>query len=220
MIVVPGIYTILFMLLLTAGYREELKRYYMLFKFLNSLGFIGTAVWAVTISGDWQYFFLLLPGLICCLAGDVLLAAKGNKHVKICFLAGLISFLTGHIVFLYAFYQYSPFQWSDLIFPVIMMAGTYLLTRLPDMDMQGATIPVLIYAFFVSMLMAKAISMAGAYSAAPRYTMLMSGTILFWFSDALILFIIFYKRKYKWSRFINLFTYYYGMFLIAASISF
>ena len=80
------------------GYRPG--RY--LFKPLAALAFIWLALsLGATASayGCW-----LLAGLVCCMAGDLLLMPDNER----CFLAGLVAFLCGHLLYAAAFLQLPP----------------------------------------------------------------------------------------------------------------
>ena len=60
-----------------------------------------------------RYYHFLLAGLILCLAGDVFLALPQKKM----FLYGLFSFLSGHIIYIFAFYLWQkPVRISGLCY--------------------------------------------------------------------------------------------------------
>ena len=56
--------------------------------------------------------------------------------------------------------------------------------------------------------------------AQPWCFLVLAGAALFWVSDLLILFLYFYPGKHPAVHVANLLTYYYAMFLIAASLAF
>ena len=70
-----------------------------LFKPLASMCFVTLALQAGALES--HYGVLLLGGLILCLIGDALLIASGDKA----FVAGLSSFLIGHLLYAVAFLQ-------------------------------------------------------------------------------------------------------------------
>lgn len=73
-----------------------------LFKPLAALAFIWLALTlgaTASAYGCW-----LLAGLVCCAAGDVLLMPDNER----CFLAGLVAFLCGHLLYAIAFLQLPP----------------------------------------------------------------------------------------------------------------
>jgi uncharacterized membrane protein YhhN len=70
-----------------------------LFKPLAALAFIWLALSlgaTASVYGCW-----LLAGLACCMAGDLLLMPDNER----CFLAGLVAFLCGHLLYAVAFLQ-------------------------------------------------------------------------------------------------------------------
>lgn len=70
-----------------------------LFKPLASLCFIALGLQAGALDSDFGRW--LLAGLVLCMAGDVFLIASNDKA----FLAGLVSFLLGHLLYGVAFLQ-------------------------------------------------------------------------------------------------------------------
>ncbi|MFT4767519.1 MAG: putative membrane protein YhhN [Glaciecola sp.] len=80
-----------------------------LFKPLASLCFVALALQAGALEST--YGLLLLSGLILCLFGDVLLIPANDNT----FIAGLSSFLLGHLLFALAFLQLPPKQSAMLI---------------------------------------------------------------------------------------------------------
>lgn len=78
-----------------AGHRTG--RY--LFKPLAALAFIWLALALGALTSTYGCW--LLGGLLCCLAGDLLLMPDSDR----CFLAGLIAFLCGHLLYAVAFWQ-------------------------------------------------------------------------------------------------------------------
>ncbi len=69
------------------------------FKPLASACFIGVALHGGALDSDFGRW--LLAGLVLCMAGDVFLIARQDKA----FLAGLASFLLGHLLYVVAFLQ-------------------------------------------------------------------------------------------------------------------
>ena len=78
---------------------------------------------------------------------------------------------------------------------------------------------VVLYAAFVSALLGKGLQLAFGI-AQPWCFLVLAGAALFWVSDLLILFLYFYPVKHPAVHVANLLTYYYAMFLIAASLAF
>ncbi len=102
-----------------------------LFKPLASLCFIALALQAGALDSDYGRW--LLAGLVLCLGGDVFLIPQGQKT----FLAGLTSFLLGHLLYAIAFLQL-PLNLSAMLvgaLPVALLAVfslRWLWPHLPD----------------------------------------------------------------------------------------
>lgn len=77
------------------GYRPG--RY--LCKPLAALAFVWLALALGALSSTYGWW--LLGGLLCCLAGDLLLMPDSER----CFLAGLVAFLCGHLLYAVAFWH-------------------------------------------------------------------------------------------------------------------
>lgn len=106
------------------GYRPG--RY--LFKPLAALAFIWLAL-ALGATGS-VYGSWLLGGLVCCMVGDLLLMPDNER----CFLAGLIAFLCGHLLYVVAFLQlpHNPAGLAAAFIPclaLLIIAGRWLLPR-------------------------------------------------------------------------------------------
>lgn len=87
-----------------------------LFKPLASLCFVALALKAGALESS--YGLLLLGGLALCLFGDVLLIPSSDKT----FIAGLGSFLFGHLLYALAFLQL-PFNSSALLVSLLPVAA-------------------------------------------------------------------------------------------------
>jgi uncharacterized membrane protein YhhN len=120
-----------------------------LFKPLASLCFVLLALQAGALES--VYGRILLIGLLLCMAGDVLLIPSNDRS----FLAGLSSFLLGHLAYAAAFFQL-PWRASALLaslLPVAVLAVLsvrWLWPQLPD----RMRLPVVAYiAVICSMLL-------------------------------------------------------------------
>lgn len=190
------------------------SRYYILFKALNSLTFIGIAVYASVISNHVSILYILLPGLIGCFIGDVILATHYENH----FLHGLITFLLANLCFIWFFSHYKGLTIEEFLLPVFSMILLTVLSYLPHMDYGKLAIPVRIYTFVIAWVAAKSIVV---YLAMPStmFFSCMIGFLLYLLSDLILLFYKFYECSYKNQlKFINLFCYYSGLLMIAYSL--
>ncbi len=73
-----------------------------LFKPLAAFAFIWLALSLGATASEYGCW--LLAGLVCCMAGDLLLMPDNER----CFLAGLVAFLCGHLLYAVAFLQLPP----------------------------------------------------------------------------------------------------------------
>lgn len=124
----------------TLASEARMPRAEWLFKPLASACFIALAVSAG--AADSHYGRLLLIGLMLCMAGDVALIARSDKA----FIAGLSSFLLGHLLYAAAFLQL-PLNLGAMLLglpPVIALAAFSLRWLWPHLP-GGMQLPVLAY---------------------------------------------------------------------------
>jgi len=159
------------------------------------------------------YFLPLILGLVLCLGGDVCLALPGKRF----FLAGLVSFLLGHVLYLIAFFRLSsPGAWTlysaipcALLSTAVFM---YLRPRLGNM-----LLPVLAYVLVITLMVVGAFTVMGdeSYALRGRLTVV-AGASLFYLSDLFVARDRFIMREFT-NRLVGLPLYYAGQFLLAFS---
>lgn len=213
------LYTLFFTALIVTSYKKPFKKYYTLIKFLTSFLFIVIATYGMFISKNTDFYFNMLPPLLMCLLGDVLLGLSNDKKSKNLFLSGLFSFLTAHILFILGFNSINSLSLCDFILPLLIVLITFKLCNIKKMNVQNMRYYILIYSFFVSLLFFKSVNLVFV-TTSMKTLLLCVGSFLFFISDTIILFLYFYEHKHHLTCFFNLLTYYYGMFLIALSISY
>ena len=86
-------------------------RGYLPEKTLCSLCFVAVAAVCAALGSRPEAFWRLLPALLCCVAGDVVLALYNKLHRPGLFLAGLGAFLAGHSLFVWGLCQLQPMGW-------------------------------------------------------------------------------------------------------------
>lgn len=214
--ILAGLYTLAFGFLMVTLLCEAWKKYYTLGKTINSLAFILVAIYAGNHGNHQEALLITLPAFVLCLGGDVLLGIFNQVKKKGFFLAGLLVFLAGHIAFIYSFSQLQPLSLGDFIFPVVGVLLCLWMVNLKNVDTGRLKVEVLIYSFFVSLFLSKAVHLAIELQNI-RGLMLALGAFLFLASDIILLFLNFYQKRYLSLHVLNLITYYYGIFLIAAS---
>ena len=161
-----------------------------------------------------RYFYLLLVGLVFCLMGDVCLALPQKKM----FLLGLVSFLIGHIFYIFGFFSVthtSAWTWVGSLAVLIVSGTVYLWLRPHLAEMK---IPVVIYIIVISIMISGACSLLGhPHLAQSGRVMAFVGAVSFYFSDVFVARDRFLKKEFL-NRFIGLPMYYTGQFLLAFSV--
>ena len=160
-----------------------------------------------------KFSILLLVGLFFAMLGDILL--------EINFIVGAIFFAIGHIFYFISFCWLERFKWTDLIFSfVIFIPSVLVITLYPHFDFGGVVMEVLcvFYALVISLMVGKAVSTYIAKKSLYRL-IIMIGTILFFFSDLMLLFNVFSSVSSAFGV-LCLATYYPAEFLLAFSILF
>lgn len=188
--------------------------YFIYFKTLTSLGFVLTAIYCAYISHTTHILVILLPGLIGCMIGDILLATQ----IKHQFLYGLTAFLLSNLYFLFYLYHFQSFQIQELFVPIISMIILIALGYLPHMNYKKYKKPIMLYTFLITWATSKSIFCYLSFQNTMfLYTML--GFVLYCLSDFILLFHRFYETSYHSKlRLLNLLTYYLGLFFIAYSL--
>ncbi len=165
-----------------------------------------------------EAFWRLLPALLCCVAGDVVLALYNHLRQPGLFLAGLGTFLVGHALFVWGLCRLQPMGWPVPLAAVLGAGAAAALSGMPRMQTGRMRPWVVLYAAFVSALLGKGLQLAFGM-AQPWCFLVLAGAALFWISDLLILFLYFYPSRHPAVHIANLLTYYYAMFLIAVSLA-
>ena len=188
-------------------------------KTLCSLGFLALAACSALAGQRPLAFWQMLPALLCCLAGDVILALYNRSRRIPLFMAGLLSFLAGHFLFLWGLSRVRPMDWTTAAAALGGAVGVWALSRLPVLEM-GRTLPwTMIYGAAVSALVGKAFRLMVSLGE-PWCLWVLGGAALFWVSDLLILFLYFWPGRHPRIHAANLLTYYGGMALLAFSLAF
>jgi uncharacterized membrane protein YhhN len=180
--------------------------------FLSAL-FIATA-----LSGphaDPAYFNLILAGLILCMAGDIFLIFFSSKKL---FLAGLVSFLAGHILYTFAFFSLAGpgrGRWIVIASVLAVSLGTFLWLR-PHLGKMLA--PVFAYVAIITAMVIGAAALADTETVRfPGRALAFSGALLFYVSDIFVA-----RQRFVTHNFLNravgLPLYFAGQFMIAFSI--
>lgn len=179
-------------------------RHHIYTKGLCSFGFILTAY----LSHQTKLFLLILPGLLAFMIGDILLCKKNL------FKYGLDAFLIGDIACLFFYYHFQPFTYIELFVPVVSMILLEIVTYSKDIDYKTE---ITSYIFALVWLTTKSILTAITLNTL-NFKMMALGFILYLLSNVLL---VFYKKNnHQILGLLNIFFYYFGIFLTAYSFSF
>jgi uncharacterized membrane protein YhhN len=164
---------------------------------------------------DPAYFGLILAGLICCLAGDVCLIFFFSRPL---FLAGLVSFLAGHVLYAIAFFWKAPPGVSTWIVAVCLAAVSGAVFAWLRPHLGKMRIPVIAYLVIITAMAVGAASLLKDEQAgAPGRSLAFAGAVLFYVSDIFVARHRFVAKAYV-NRLVGLPLYYAAQFLIAFSI--
>ena len=160
-----------------------------------------------SVYGGW-----LLAGLLCCMAGDLLLMAEDER----CFLAGLVAFLCGHLLYAVAFLQLPP-NFAGLAasaLPALVMlvfVTRWLLPRVPAQ----MKLPVAVYSLVITAMLLS----AGLSAGLPAAQLIISGAWGFAISDLAVA-----RRQFvhpsRWNGLWGTPLYFLAQMLLASSIAF
>ena len=132
---------------------------------------------------DIKYFKLFLAALLLSWMGDVLLQMKGL------FIAGLLSFLLAHVVYIVYFLKIQPqkkglLQWQPLIgIPVLVYIFIFLYLLYPFLD--ALKMPVTVYGITIGIMLLMAINTKRKLNDNAS-TLFFNGALQFVISDSLL----------------------------------
>lgn len=160
-------------LLLIAEYRRSAIGKWAT-KPVASLGFVMTAIVGGALEST--YGQIMLAGLVLSMAGDLLLIPKGRAT----FLAGLVSFLLGHIAYVAAFAVRGVAPLPAAVTGAVLLAIGLVMAKifLPRMD-ADMRVPVFVYGLVITTMVALAV---GTVVGVGRPQILI-GAVLFYLSD-------------------------------------
>ncbi len=160
------------------------------------------------------FYGLILLGLVFCLGGDVFLALPQKKM----FLLGLVSFLIGHVFYVFAFIKVAGlngFAAIGTLLTIGVSAGVYKWLK-PHLGTMK--IPVIFYIVVISGMMCGAWAILGETDLARQGRLLVFiGALSFYVSDLFVARDRFLKDEFL-NRLIGLPLYYAGQFMLAFSV--
>lgn len=212
-------YTIPFSIMIYTILNPKYKKYYVVTKTLCSFTFISLSLFTVLLNSNESLALHWFPAFLFCLLGDIALGFYQMNKKQLYFMMGLSAFLIGHILFVYAFSKVAPLNWKIFIFPPFAVLTSMLLLKLPGMKTGKLKPAIYVYTFFISLLFASSIVLL--WNNQDIHTLLIAiGATLFLISDAILLFLYFYKTPTIHLHILNLLSYYYGMFFLTISLLF
>lgn len=149
------------------------------------IGLVNLIYALCTKSKNLKFSITMFVGLVLAMAGDIVL----NVH----FIGGAILFALGHIVFFIAYSCISKFKWSDIIIGICLFVPSLIvLVAVPILDFGGALMQAvcIIYALIICLMVGKAIANLVKERNVTNIIILI-GSILFFFSDLMLLFDVF-----------------------------
>lgn len=158
-----------------------------------------------------KFCYILLIGLIFAMLGDIFLNIE--------FIIGAILFAIGHVFFFISYCTIEKFKWSDLLYSVVIFVPSVLLITLaPFFEFDGLKMELIciLYALVISIMVGKAFALELNNHSKFHFVILI-GSILFFFSDLMLLLNVFGDAG-KWASILCLATYYPAEFLLAFSI--
>jgi uncharacterized membrane protein YhhN len=161
------------------------------------------------------YFRWILAGLLLCMAGDVFLIFFFARKP---FLAGLVSFLAGHVLYAVAFFTLAGGGGGNWIVTAVFAAASGCVFVWLRPHLGRMLVPVALYVIVITAMAIGAAALA-ANEAVPfeGRALAFAGALLFYLSDLFVARQRFVKANFL-NRAIGLPLYYAGQFMIAFSI--
>jgi uncharacterized membrane protein YhhN len=195
--------------------KRDSTRGLLLTKPFLSVLFVATALTGP--QPDPEYFRWILAGLLLCMAGDVFLIFFFSRKP---FLAGLVSFLAGHILYTIAFFNLAGPGRNNWMMIAIVLAVSGVAFAWLRPHLGKMLVPVLAYIAIITAMVIGAASLAGAETVRfPGRALACSGALLFYVSDIFVARQRFVTQNF-FNRAVGLPLYFAGQFMIAYSIRF
>lgn len=127
---------------------------------------------------------------------------------------GLVSFLISHILFIASTIKTSKIRFYEFVFPIVMVLVIFGLSYLPTLVI-GDMLPYgLIYIFFVSWLFTRDLQEFKTYKDINSLCFMIAG-LLFFLSDFVLMFVMFYTDKFIIGVGLNYILYFGSMYILA-----
>lgn len=217
-----GCFGVMFFLVGCALYtlcNRKYRKYFVLCKMLCSTTFLGTALIMAGTYGKWREFLQLLPALLFCYLGDLLLGVHNKSRKSSFFLGGTASFGIAHGCFFIVLFGQQPLQGLDMVAVVLIPLFIWLLGRSKSFHFGRYQYMAMGYGALVAGFSWKCILNAVALPNTANMLMAIGG-VLFFVSDSIIFLTSFWKKKVWAFHGINFVTYYMAMYVITITIAY
>ena len=187
----------------------------LLIKSITSIGFVLIALinFIYLLNSNktnLMFAIFMLTGLTFAMLGDIFLEIE--------FIIGAILFAIGHVFYFVAYTRLAKFSWKDLLYGVcIFVLASILILTAPIFEFETVVLKILcvIYALIISIMVGKSVSNF-IKDKTNLNLILMIGSILFMFSDLMLLFNVF--GSVPLTGILCLATYYPAEIILAYSI--
>ena len=149
------------------------------------IGIVNLIYFLLATKEDKKFPVIMLVALVLCLVADVILEIE--------FITGALLFAMGHVAYFLAYSSLIKFKWTDLISSVVIFVPVTLFMTLAPIFNYGSVAMELVcifYALIISCMVGKAISNTIRDLSIVNLIILV-GSILFMFSDIMLLFGVF-----------------------------
>lgn len=162
----------------------------------------------------------MVRAMFFCWAGDVVLLMQNDGEIY--FMLGLVAFLIGHLLYIYAYRQV---QWEDaqplplqkkvlIAFPVYLLAGILMLILYPGLG--SLAVPVFMYSLVLAVMVQTALYRKGRTNP-DSYLLVVVGAALFMLSDSLLAINKFYS-PFNGAASLIMLTYILAQYLIVEGV--
>jgi len=175
-----------------------------------AMGIVNLVYLILNKQKNYLFPSIMLAGLVFACLGDIILEIE--------FIVGAALFAIGHIFYFVAYCFLQKFKWTDLICGVaILIPSVLFITLAPIFNFGGVLMEIVcvVYAVIISLMVGKAITNF-VRERNWQNLLIMVGSILFFFSDLMLLLNIFAGLSYVGT--LCLATYYPAEILLSFSI--
>ncbi len=207
--------------LIASEYSQKLNNHRLIFKGLTSFIFLLSGIINMFLrQNDTHLLFsiLMCVALFFCFLGDVFLSVEKNGADSVWFISGAALFMVAHGVFFLAFNTVLPFSPLDAVLIVVVTGAVFSISFLKGINVGGKKPLLLTYAFFLGLLMSKAVSFVVIIGTNDFTATVLQAAVLFTASDIILIIQLFREEKIKVLPFFNLLLYYTATMLLALSI--